>query len=265
MTNRLGYIPDPPDNRDLRFADLKAEVTYGLDVDPPPPVWSNAGLVLNVLSQGDLGSCVANATAQGIRMNMVYRSDPEPVLPSRLQLYFMARAAAHEEKIDGGTHLRTTFSMINKYGFCREDKYRYGYDVKQFARTPPIDTWPHSIDQRTKNEVKYWRIWEVGAERIKAIKHAVSMEYAVVFGVTVDDKFTSRPPPSTPILPPTGNIAGGHAMLVEGYDEAKRSFTILNSWGQGWGFGGRCYFAPEYLEEAHDIWVVEHVPRWSDT
>jgi C1A family cysteine protease len=86
----------------------------------------------------------------------------------------------------------------------------------------------------------------------------------VVFGTEVSEKFAQNVlPDSRPLLPPSsGSIAGGHAMVVAGYHHNR--FDILNSWGAGWGTGGWCSFAPEYLtwEETRDIWVVDVAPAF---
>jgi hypothetical protein len=35
-----------------------------------------------------------------------------------------------------------------------------------------------------------------------------------------------------------GTIAGGHEYLVTGYDPSSGAWSMLNSWGKGWGLGG---------------------------
>jgi hypothetical protein len=41
---------------------------------------------------------------------------------------------------------------------------------------------------------------------------------------------------------------GGHAMLIVGYDLAKKHFVVRNSWGDDWGDGGYCYVTADYLK-----------------
>jgi hypothetical protein len=38
----------------------------------------------------------------------------------------------------------------------------------------------------------------------------------------------------------TGEKVGGHAILCVGVNVKRRTFTLHNSWGPGWGDGGRC-------------------------
>lgn len=42
-------------------------------------------------------------------------------------------------------------------------------------------------------------------------------------------------------LKPTGELAGGHAWLVVGYDAKRRAFLMQNSWGPDWGTQGRAW------------------------
>lgn len=41
-------------------------------------------------------------------------------------------------------------------------------------------------------------------------------------------------------IAPTGRLAGGHAILVAGYNAHSDFYTLINSWGRGWGKGGKC-------------------------
>ncbi len=40
----------------------------------------------------------------------------------------------------------------------------------------------------------------------------------------------------------TGNLRGGHCIVIVGYDDAKQAWLIRNSWNTGWGMGGYCWF-----------------------
>ncbi len=39
---------------------------------------------------------------------------------------------------------------------------------------------------------------------------------------------------------PVGSVAGGHAILVRGYDSVKQVFRLRNSWGREWGINADC-------------------------
>ena len=42
---------------------------------------------------------------------------------------------------------------------------------------------------------------------------------------------------------PTGSIAGGHAILCNGYSITKNAYKLHNSWGAAWGTNGECWIS----------------------
>jgi C1A family cysteine protease len=58
-----------------------------------------------------------------------------------------------------------------------------------------------------------------------------------------------------PMVPVGDSLLGGHAVLVVGYSQAK-GFIVRNSWGEGWGSGGYCFWAQEYLSNVFDAWTT---------
>ena len=76
MTRALGYKRDPHSSADLAFAisGYAAELPKSADL---------SDLVPNVLDQGQLGSCVANAGMQAIRMSQIREGAKNPPLGSR--------------------------------------------------------------------------------------------------------------------------------------------------------------------------------------
>jgi C1A family cysteine protease len=41
---------------------------------------------------------------------------------------------------------------------------------------------------------------------------------------------------------PSSGVAGGHCIVIVGYDDSKQAWLIRNSWGTGWGMNGYCWF-----------------------
>jgi C1A family cysteine protease len=57
-------------------------------------------------------------------------------------------------------------------------------------------------------------------------------------------------------------VVGGHCVVAVGYDDAKRTFIIRNSWGTSWGMKGYCTIPYEYLlnpDLASDFWTIRSV------
>lgn len=47
---------------------------------------------------------------------------------------------------------------------------------------------------------------------------------------------------------PTGSLAGGHAILISGYDHERQAVLLHNSWGPSWGVNGRAWVSVSDLE-----------------
>jgi C1A family cysteine protease len=49
--------------------------------------------------------------------------------------------------------------------------------------------------------------------------------------------------------PKKEQLLGGHEMCLIGYDDTKKLFTVMNSWGSSWGAGGLCFIPFDYLAD----------------
>ena len=61
-----------------------------------------------------------------------------------------------------------------------------------------------------------------------------------VIGVNVYEGMLS-PDPVGYYIKPTGQVLGGHAMLIVGVYPKYETFRIKNSWGSDWGYQGDCF------------------------
>lgn len=255
----LGWIPDKP-KRPGEPPDHDAGPLLAAAA-PPPPAASNRRFIVDVLDQGQLGSCVANAVMQAVRASHVKQGVPGPRLGSRLYGYWCSRAFEHQTATDGGTYLRDFFRGLNKFGFCPEAAWPY--DVERFADMPPAAAFRAAFDQRSPTVYK--SIVNAGNQRLDPIKRAVAAGYLVAFGTLVSEAFVREALPRAPLPPPEGQpIAGGHAMCVVGYDGD--TFEVVNSWGPRWGDGGFCRFSADYMAwgQTQDLWIVSQAPEYSE-
>lgn len=266
LLRRHGYLPDRPkvpgERPDWGFDQLKA--FRELKTTPGPTDLRH--LVVDVLDQGALGSCVANAGFQALRMTHRRAGIPAPLLGSRLLGYLVARAYIDTTAIDSGSHIRDFFRGLNKYGFLPETEYPY--DVARFADRPNEAIMRRAYDQKDKGDTQYVRISSSGAEKVGDICQALDNGYPVVFGFQVPRAFAEYDRGFCVWDAPASSdeIVGGHALCLVGHGIAGRpdSVTAVGSWGPRAHDDGYHHFTFDFAERFQDVWVVSKAPYYSE-
>lgn len=257
----LGYLPDKPDPRDFGLSRLGLGETF-------PSSASLAQFVPSVLNQGPIGSCVANALAQAIRIRALGMREDYPEIMSRLFAYWHSRNQHGDAKRDTGTYIRLAIKATNKLGRPPESAWPYvtsdhrnpvdGSNPPKFTRKPPPFVTMHAIDRRRQ---RFYRIASYDQERVTEIKRAISSGFPVVLGTRISESFLSLPANHVPVPIPTDRIVGGHAFLLAGYEEGHA--LACNSWGTGWGDRGWFRMSWEFVawSQTHDLWAIDLPPR----
>lgn len=88
--------------------------------------------------------------------------------------------------------------------------------------------------------------------------------HEVAFGVRLD---SDDPNPKNDVWEiadnprPDPKTWGGHAMLMVGYDDAKKAFRVKNSWGTGWADSGYVWFSYDFVTKGkvYEAAVVQSV------
>ena len=107
-----------------------------------------------------------------------------------------------------------------------------------------IDGTPESVEGATiRSGAKAYRnIGRINAyafsKDLDEIKAWVQTFGSVVVG-TLWKEAMNYPDYNTGLVQCKGEIVGGHAYLLTGYSVSTDTFTVLNSWGAGWGKRGR--------------------------
>lgn len=257
MTSKLaarsfGWVPDMPDHRDFQLAvggPLQAALPTAATVDAKalPAVWD----------QGPIGSCVGHACAAlhefTRRHNRGAGRDP-----SRLFTYYEARKATNPAWVsaDTGASIRGGMKALAQAGVPTEKSWPY-LPAKVTVKPPQV-AYNEADDYQA---VVYWRV----PQTAEAVKASVAGGWPVVFGFTVYESFMTPTVARTGVVPyPAGGerVVGGHAVMIVGYDDARRAFRIRNSWGKGWGLSGHCWMPYEYVLAgglASDFWTLRTV------
>ena len=240
-----GWRPDVPDHRDHMYGAVrKVPATLPAKADLRPGC-------SKVEDQKDLGSCTANALAGALEYLM--KKDKVKVSDmSRLFIYYNERVMEGSVRSDSGAEIRDGIKTLAKQGACREKSWPY--DIAKFAKKPPKVCYTEALDYQI---LSYARI-----NTLDEMRACLADGYPVVFGFSVYDGFESQQIAKTGVveLPKKGEkMAGGHAVLAVGYDDAAKHLIVRNSWGTDWGMKGYFTLPYGYVTDrslSDDFWTI---------
>ena len=263
--NRLGYIPDRPDHRDYKLSMIRPPVQ--LPVEPVNYIVKGFLEKFPVAyDQGNLGSCVANASGQ--EFCFVRKVAPR----SRLQIYYESRRLENSINQDAGCYIRDAMKVLAQLGAGRETWWPYVEE--NFAVDPPLKV---DRDALLRRIMTYYRL-----ESRADFRRCLLENFTFVCGITVYDYFVTEQAARFGIVPmplQSERDIGGHAVLVIGYDDdfinsdwaksavaaglpihaiPKRVYIVRNSWGPKWGHQGNFAIDASYIESTDlcgDCWT----------
>ncbi|MBR4326205.1 MAG: hypothetical protein IKP73_11835, partial [Bacteroidales bacterium] len=201
-------------------------------------------------SQGEIGSCTANAVA-GAYEYLVRTTQGVDYDVSRLFIYYNARKSQGLEEEDSGAMIEWLMAQMSKKGACSEATWPY--KTKRFTKKPPKEAY---------EEAKNYTItkYEHVATDLNTWKSVLAEGYPILFGIQIFPSFQT--PRRGRISMPGKDEAsdGGHAMCCVGYSDPDQVFIVRNSWGEQWGDGGYCYIPYDYMMSdkynGGDSWVI---------
>jgi C1A family cysteine protease len=247
---KYGWLPDLPDARDHMYAApprVLADLPKQVDLRPQCPA---------VLDQGELGSCTANAIANAHLFDQLKQKVAKSFPPSRLFIYYNERVMEGTVDTDAGAMIRDGIKSIAQQGVCPESMWLYV--IAKFRTKPPKKCYQEALKHQA---LTYQRL----IQSLSQLKGCLAAGYPFVFGFTVYESFESQDVAKTGTVPmpaPKEKVLGGHAVLAVGYDDAKQRFSVMNSWGTGWGLKGYFTMPYSYLIDSHlaaDFWTVRLV------
>lgn len=192
-----------------------------------------------VEEQGSIGSCTANALVAALEY-LVFRERGQHVDLSRLFVYFNQRLWDDRVREDTGASLVSGIRVLSRVGVPREASWPYQKDL--FAVQPPEPVFREASQHRA---VDWWSVPVDG----DAMRGCLAAGFPVAFGTRVTESFVKTPPSGMCGMPAGADDPrhGRHALLLVGYDDARRVFVVKNSWGDDWGDRGYVYMPYDYV------------------
>jgi len=253
MQNPLHYslklYPSPEDNRDhvvKATAPLKAKGCVDLSTDGT-----------SIKDQGVLGSCTAFASVAA--MEFLHKkfggSKVDDLFSERFTYYATRVNVMGWTPTDSGAYVRDAVKSLVKFGTCLENTCAYSNDC---TTAPSQKAYSEALQYQA---LAYARFDEGSnaTERqqlINALKANFDAGLPIICGITCYSNIWSA---VNGVIPKSnGQIIGGHAILLVGYDDSKQLFKFKNSWGTGWGDKGYGYLPYDYYfkGDMFDLWTI---------
>jgi C1A family cysteine protease len=160
------------------------------------------------------------------------------------------------QKQNHGAQIRDAIKSIAKQGVCHESAWPYV--ASKYATKPPKVAYTEALQHQA---IAYHRL----KQELDHMRACLASGYPFVFGITVYDSFESdKVAKSGTLQMPSKKegLIGGHSVLAVGYDDARKRFTVMNSWGKQWGKDGFFTVPYEYLLESNlaaDFWMLRRI------
>jgi C1A family cysteine protease len=234
---RLG-VPPRPELEETAEADAAAALAARAESVGAPAAFdvrnvSGVSYDTAVKDQGGCGSCVAFGTAAATEVVFRYsRRTTMPLELSEAHLFYVY-ARSEGQTCSTGWWPDRALAHAKATGVTFEDYYPYTAG-DQDGNSKINSDWPNRLAKVTD--------WANISGNALQMKEDISRYGAVTACFNVyQDFFSYRSGVYRHI---TGRLAGGHCVVLVGYDDAQSCWIARNSWGLGWGDSG--YFRIGY-------------------
>jgi C1A family cysteine protease len=241
-----GWVKQPEDPRDLRYALAKPEMVF-------EPAKSLSDLRHRpAFDQGQIGSCTGHGIV-GDYLCIEKKDGITEWVPSRLGLYYDERSREGTISQDAGAIIRDGIKVFNQIGVGPEELWPY--DISKFTETPPAEYYAAA----QKNRIRYYA--SVDNSNINNLKLCIHHGSPFIFGMEVYTKFERYTGGVLQYPGSDESYLGGHCIFGYAYDDSDQSFECQNSWGEDWGInGGSFKISYQYITSrlCSDFWVIAH-------
>lgn len=209
----------------------KADLPVQVDLTPYCP---------EVRHQGYIFSCVGWATGYGamsIQRAVMNRCTDKTVITRNAHSALFLYNQIKTEDCTKGSRISDALKFLTEKGDCLAN--HFDFDVNNCAQQPDSQVVRQASRYAIQDFITLFGLQETAEVKVLRVKRVLARNKPVVVGMTVLRNFYDLKN-AVYWHPELGNTtpAGGHAMVVVGYDDRKSAFRLMNSWGKNWGDGG---------------------------
>ena len=210
---------------------LKTELPPAVDLSPYCP---------EVRHQGHILSCVGWAAGYGalsIQRAILNRCTDQAVITRHAHSALFLYNQIKPEDCRQGSRISDAMQLLSTQGDCLARQF--DFDVNNCTQQPDTALSQQAQHFAIQDFMTLFGNNETPANKIDRVKRALAHQKPVVVGMLVLRNFYQLKNAGY-WHPELGNTspAGGHALVVVGYDERKQAFRLFNSWGKNWGDEG---------------------------
>ena len=209
----------------------KAELPAAIDLTPYCP---------EVRHQGYIFSCVGWATGYGalsIQRAVMNGCTDRAVITRNAHSALFLYNQIKKEDCNKGSRISDALTFLTQKGDCLARQF--DFDVNNCAQMPDSQVVRQAGRYAIQDFITLFGINDPSDIKVLRVKRVLARNKPVVIGMNVLRNFYDLKN-AVYWHPELGNTtpAGGHAMVVVGYDDHKEAFRIMNSWGKNWGDQG---------------------------
>lgn len=235
-----GIKPSPKDERDYLAKSLYDDSYL------PKRVIIHEGI--GIIKDQSFTNACAGFALSGAYETAWKQNIGERINMSALYPYYKARQVRGREAYDEGCFIRDALQSALTDGIALE-QYHSFHPFRVFSK-PSLQA---DISARYNRVISYWR-----CTTLKDIKRAIKNQHEVIIGMLVNNEFMRhRTSDSYEVFKERINQGSGHAMRIIGYDDEKKAFLIINSWGRAWGNNGLGWISYDTVNSAwFEAWFI---------
>jgi len=220
----------------------RADLVEGL-----PPKIDESGEIKFIRDSGPEGSVVGQALAIVLEFQIAKATHQDVEISARYLYYAARKAGGLDVNVDTGAQIKDGIGALEKEGAVEESVWPY--HAGGFKETPPAQV----------RDAKRFRISDPRSlKTLLDVKSALKTNGPIIAGIPVFQGIMSPEVAKSGIVPlpaKSEGLIGGHAIVIVGYDDTKKTVKFANSWGTGWGDKGFGYLPYEYIERyMSDAW-----------
>jgi len=217
--------------RQAAEAGSKADLPANIDLTPYCP---------EVRHQGYIFSCVGWAVGYGalsIQRAVMNQCTDKGVITRNAHSALFLYNQIKSEDCGKGSRMTDALQFLVTNGDCLAN--HFDFDVNNCEQQPDSLVRIHAKRYVIEDYLALFGTKENPGIKVLRVKKVLAQNKPVVVGLSVLRNFYDL---RNAIYwhPELGNTApaGGHAMVVVGYDDRKGAFRLMNSWGKNWGDQG---------------------------